>query len=156
MITQVELGTVSFKSKMDEVIKNFCQYWPIYDLPFEVATDEEDKEVKEEDKKTDGHDNRCVLPLTVTTCPEESKFYDEHNNHLGHDSYDDVDGRVEQRLLPPLRLPGAAAVAVAQAAVRLLTHVEKSEERTTPDYLVDIAIRLPSWQKCDRISASSF
>jgi hypothetical protein len=35
----VELGTVSFKSKMDEVIKNFCQYWPMYDLPFELVPD---------------------------------------------------------------------------------------------------------------------
>ena len=30
----IEIGTVSFKSKMDEVIKNFCQYWPIFDLEF--------------------------------------------------------------------------------------------------------------------------
>jgi len=37
----VELGTVSFKSKMDEVIKNFCQYWPVYDLPFELVPENE-------------------------------------------------------------------------------------------------------------------
>lgn len=36
-VPDVELGTVSFKSKMDEVIKNFCQYWPMYDLPFQIA-----------------------------------------------------------------------------------------------------------------------
>jgi hypothetical protein len=37
----VELGTVSFKSKMDEVIKNFCQYWPMYDLTFEPVVDDD-------------------------------------------------------------------------------------------------------------------
>jgi hypothetical protein len=25
---------------MDEVIKNFCQYWPMYDLPFEPVDDD--------------------------------------------------------------------------------------------------------------------
>ena len=36
----VEIGTLSFKSKMDEVIKNFRQYWPIYDFAFEPIVDE--------------------------------------------------------------------------------------------------------------------
>ena len=44
----VEIGTVSFKSKMDEVIKNFCQYWPIYDLPFELVAEDEDEKEKGE------------------------------------------------------------------------------------------------------------
>ena len=44
----VELGTVSFKSKMDEVIKNFSQYWPIHDLPFELVPETEDHEASNE------------------------------------------------------------------------------------------------------------
>jgi len=51
----VEMGTVSFKSKMDEVIKNFCQYWPIHDLPFEM---DEEEEEEEEEKKEDGGTQR--------------------------------------------------------------------------------------------------
>ncbi|KAK2147221.1 hypothetical protein LSH36_563g02048 [Paralvinella palmiformis] len=46
----IEIGTVSFKSKMDEIIKNFRQIWPIYDLPFEILTDEEIKEMENEGK----------------------------------------------------------------------------------------------------------
>lgn len=50
----IEIGTVSFKNKLDEVIKNFCQYWPIYDLPFvteeEAAAAEKEKAEKEKAK----------------------------------------------------------------------------------------------------------
>jgi len=56
----VEMGTVSFKSKMDEVIKNFCQYWPIHDLPFElIPDDEEESEADGNSKKTVGS-NECA------------------------------------------------------------------------------------------------
>ena len=59
----VELGTVSFKSKMDEVIKNFCQYWPIYDLPFELVEDEKDaKNEKDGDEKSE----RSETPAAAT------------------------------------------------------------------------------------------
>lgn len=34
---ELELGTLSFKSKLDEVIKNYHQVWPIYDFPFQLA-----------------------------------------------------------------------------------------------------------------------
>jgi len=49
----VEMGTVSFKSKMDEVIKNFCQYWPIHDLPFELIPEGEDQTAAEESHAAD-------------------------------------------------------------------------------------------------------
>ena len=49
----VEMGTVSFKSKMDEVIKNFCQYWPIHDLPFELIPENEDEEEQKDDAAAD-------------------------------------------------------------------------------------------------------
>lgn len=44
--SELELGTLSFRSKLDEVIKNFRQYWPIYDLPFELDTSPEPEEEK--------------------------------------------------------------------------------------------------------------
>lgn len=50
----IEIGTVSFKSQLDEVIKNFVQVWPIYDLPFELYTEEDarkDREKAEEKRR---------------------------------------------------------------------------------------------------------
>jgi len=50
----IEIGTVSFKSQLDEVIKNFVQMWPIYDLPFELYTaedEEHDRKLAEEKKQ---------------------------------------------------------------------------------------------------------
>ena len=38
---ELEIGTVSFRSKLDEIIQNFQQQWPMYDFPFEVNTGEE-------------------------------------------------------------------------------------------------------------------
>jgi hypothetical protein len=35
----IEIGTVKFRTKLDEVIKNFRQCWPLYDLPFTVVPD---------------------------------------------------------------------------------------------------------------------
>jgi len=50
---EIEIGTVSFKNQMDEIIKNFVQYWPIYDLPFDVYTaeDEEKDRLKKEQEE---------------------------------------------------------------------------------------------------------
>ena len=63
----VELGTVSFKSKMDEVIKNFCQYWPIYDLPFElVPEDEEDLENGEDEEKNESSKKPVTASATAS------------------------------------------------------------------------------------------
>ena len=52
----IELGTVSFKSRLDEIIKNFRQKWPMYDLPFQPWTkDDEDKGDVSGD--TESHEN---------------------------------------------------------------------------------------------------
>ena len=40
---EIEIGTVSFKNQMDEIIKNFVQCWPIYDLPLEEYTAEDEE-----------------------------------------------------------------------------------------------------------------
>ena len=36
----VEIGTVSFKCRMDEIIKNYKQAWPIHDLIFELVPED--------------------------------------------------------------------------------------------------------------------
>jgi len=46
---EIEIGTVSFKNQMDEIIKNFVQCWPIYDLPLEEYTAEDEE--KDRQKK---------------------------------------------------------------------------------------------------------
>jgi len=60
---EVELGTVSFKSKMDEVIKNFCQYWPIYDLPFEVVSAQDGVQISEKKEDSNAVKNKVEKPV---------------------------------------------------------------------------------------------
>jgi len=142
---EVELGTVSFKSKMDEVIKNFCQYWPIYDLPFEVVREEEEKDAEEERGRADANDNRGGCPTTTCTYPPmaETKFYDEHN-HSGMGSFDVVDyGGTTEQLLPP---PPPPAESVEKSAPQPIS---------TRDDRVDIAICLPSWKKTVVVDAAA-
>jgi len=49
----IEMGTVSFKSKLDEIIKNFAQLWPIYDFPFEEYKPSEDEAAADSQRKQD-------------------------------------------------------------------------------------------------------
>jgi len=64
---EIEIGTVSFKNQMDEIIKNFVQYWPIYDLPFDVYTAEEEekdrqKKEQEQEQSAAAAGKECSLP----------------------------------------------------------------------------------------------
>jgi low affinity Fe/Cu permease len=81
---EIEMGSVSFKSKLDEIIKNFAQYWPIYDIAFEVYKPEEEKEneEKDKDKRADTEekdtDKRAGTPYKVineTTAEPSTKNY---------------------------------------------------------------------------------
>lgn len=47
-----ELKSLTFKSKMDEIIKNYHQLWPMFDLPLELYPEEEDE--KGEDDENEG------------------------------------------------------------------------------------------------------
>ena len=47
-----ELGSVTFKAKLEEIIINFWQPWPMYDFPMEI----EEKPEEEEEDKEDGED----------------------------------------------------------------------------------------------------
>jgi len=80
----VELGTVSFKSKMDEVIKNFCQYWRVYDLPFELVPEDEDagENERNDDKQTKTCD-KPVAAAAATTIADESASYFNSNGGCG-------------------------------------------------------------------------
>ena len=129
---QVELGTLSFRSKMDEVIKNFCQYWPIYDLPFEVVTDEDETEQPQE--KTGTNDNRCETPPMITRPFVSNERRRSSFMYSSHDLYD-----VPEQIFLPTQHPMSAESTEC---------VEKSEDVTVAlDDQVDIAICLPVWQK---------
>jgi len=131
---EVELGTVSFKSKMDEVIKNFCQYWPIYDLPFEVVTDEDD--VKSSEAKTDSlaNNNDVAQSMKVDVCRQESRVRRESNMS---DDIDDIDGTIaEHQLLP------------AQPITTLQNCLDKSHDVSVIiEDQIDIAVCLPAWSE---------
>jgi len=130
---EVELGTVSFKSKMDEVIKNFCQYWPIYDLPFDVVNDEEENEVK------DCVGDRNGVPKMKTLVEALKREHCDISRSLCVDSRgldefdDDVDGCTES-LTPPRK------ISVQEKKVK-----KPDEVCIALEDKVDIAICLPTW-----------
>ena len=72
----VEMGTVSFKSKMDEVIKNFSQYWPIHDMPFELIPGDEEAAEGNEEASASGEGNH---PAGLEGCPNNNSVYVEGN-----------------------------------------------------------------------------
>ena len=66
---EIEMGTVSFKSKLDEIIKNFAQIWPIYDIAFELFKPEEEKK----DEQTEGADKPPNKPEPEVEQTEEQQ-----------------------------------------------------------------------------------
>jgi len=124
---EVELGTVSFKSKMDEVIKNFCQYWPIYDLPFELVGDDDDD--NSSDAKTDSNENKTEEEK-VDLCG--SNGVDSKDTAVC-DEFDDIDGVAE------LRRP------LAQQVSTFSTQSKKQHVSLVIEEQVDVAICLPAW-----------
>jgi len=74
----VEMGTVSFKSKMDEVIKNFCQYWPIHDLPFElISDDDDDGDTKDAADKDDDSKMQAASSDVYANNNDEAMYVDQ-------------------------------------------------------------------------------
>lgn len=61
----IEIGTVSFSSKLDEIIKNFKQPWPIHDFSLKEATDDQNKAPQKEKKSAD--DENCNKTATEQT-----------------------------------------------------------------------------------------
>lgn len=90
----IELGTVSFKSKMDEVIKNFRQLWPMYDLTFEAVTEDEeaaDRSSKEAETIVPGANAEFCSQETDVRRNEKRSY----GNRNAPDSCNNVDNGLE-------------------------------------------------------------
>ena len=62
----IETGLLSFRSKLEEIIKNFCQTWPMYEFMFEVVEKEEDSsEDESEGGSGEGSCKKDLEKLTV-------------------------------------------------------------------------------------------
>ena len=160
----VELGTVSFKSKMDEVIKNFYQCWPIYDLPFEV-NDGENAEAKtesndinknelppteewnghnEENNRTYSIDMSCVddidddLPLEVVADEDENPSAEAEESKRDNEQ-DSETHSIDKKYVD--EIDGSNVLLPDPLSMSF----KKSEVGVTSEYKVDIAICLPSW-----------
>lgn len=122
---EMEVETVGFQALIDEILNNFCQYWPIYDLPFEVATD------KDDDSFVDIIDDTVEVQKTKTLTEESKLDEAEENRHLLNTDmvHDDKDGASELPLSSQL----------------IQMHETLDEED------VDIAIILPKWPEDDDI-----
>jgi len=149
---EIEIGTVSFKNQMDEIIKNFVQYWPIYDLPFDVYTAEEeekDRQKKEQEEQLaaeertgrslgDGQRARVATP-GIPRAPAATDVF------LFESAMDTVDGQQRMRenhvgdQTPPPPQPREAASASANPIQRVCFDVDTKDDE--PD--VDIVIYLP-------------
>ena len=58
----IETGLVSFKSKLEEIIQNFCQTWPMFDFQFTIEEEPNDDEEDETDggkEKDKSRDKKC-------------------------------------------------------------------------------------------------
>ena len=84
---EVETNLLSFKSKLEEIIKNFCQVWPMHDLMFDVEEepiseeDEEEEEEQESDKESEQHeeikcDHCCGTGMVAQNNNEKSEKLD--------------------------------------------------------------------------------
>ena len=124
----IELGTVSFRSKLDEIIINFYQKWAMYDFPFEVGSPEEE----EEDK-----DSGAAETLSHTTT-ERTKSLNGIDGHRGMEqangftfSEDCVDG---------VRTPQDGTAVAPEK-----THTTGDETSTEEKVDVDLLIHLPEY-----------
>ena len=55
---EVETNLLSFKSKLEEIIKNFCQVWPMYDFLFDVEEEPKSDEEEEEEEVSDNEEDK--------------------------------------------------------------------------------------------------
>ena len=149
---EIEIGTVSFKNQMDEIIKNFVQCWPIYDLPLEEYTaedEEEDRRKKEQqqqqqqhqaaasstDARTREHRNSTPSATQSTTLLDMVGVERAVMHHV------DV---ADSSARPPCDAAQSSSSAAAAAAVcqRVCFDVE-SKENVDDDAEVDVVIYLP-------------
>ena len=74
----IEMGTVSFKSKLDEVIKNFAQIWPMFDFSFELYKEEEEEMESGDEKEDESLKRRGSIKPAIL--PSNKNFDDENNS----------------------------------------------------------------------------
>lgn len=78
----IEIGTVSFSSKLDEIIKNFKQRWPIHDFPLEKATDDQNTDSSEKDQNNADDDaNKAATEETALLHLDAETENKRNNSH---------------------------------------------------------------------------
>ena len=143
----VEMGTVSFKSKMDEVIKNFCQYWPIHDLPFELT---EDDEVEDKVENAAADAGGCSSTPCSPDGRRQSMFVSNESADNGGMVYAEEFGNVGQSICLMALKPIASSMQPKSRNVPFCSGVNKKSTKKTvivevpePTDEVDILVLLP-------------
>ena len=118
----IELGSVSFKSKLEEIVINFWQCWPMYDLKFEVEEEPEEKD----DDASDNEDSKKKDKGKKGNKNGSDKKKDSFKKQL---NVSDVLGHIEY---------------IPSKSVMLQTLNETKSFRPADNWYADIEIVLPS------------
>ncbi|ESN93587.1 hypothetical protein HELRODRAFT_180676 [Helobdella robusta] len=100
---EIEMGTVSFKSKLDEVIKNFAQVWPMYDFDFQLYKPEEDSDSDSEDgsKKKSKKERKDSLSKKHSETLPARKISNPHLDVMESDRSRSIDNMFFDYMCPP-------------------------------------------------------
>ena len=81
-----ELGSVSYKGKLEEVIKNFRQIWPMYDFPFDV-NDKREPSDSGNDPESDSNDDKKHKDNDKKKSDEKKRFQRRCSLRVKNNSY---------------------------------------------------------------------
>ena len=159
----IEIGTVSFKSQLDEVIKNFVQVWPIYDLPFEIYTEEDERRdrAKEEEEKrkaeggggreSTGSKDASIDLLLAPQVAALGVINEEQTSKIGTD-FDGIDGvevrtttenHVDRRTKRVDDVDDTTTLLTTSTTPRVCFEGQLNDEPTGDEPEVDIVVYLP-------------
>lgn len=85
---EVETQLLSFKSKLEEIIKNFCQNWPMYEFVFDIEEEPKSDEEKEEDDNEKNEDGKfkdsceCICSCAVQNLNVVNEHDENNRNKL--------------------------------------------------------------------------
>jgi len=133
---EIEIGTVSFKNQMDEIIKNFVQCWPIYDLPLEEYTAEDE----EKDRQKKEEEQQAAAAAAKTIAKTRERFSADTDTCMPFLDMANAPPGEERDLFEESVLSSDAAVSPA-AGQRVCFDVEPEAELGESE--VDIVIYLP-------------
>lgn len=143
----IEMGTVSFKSKLDEVIKNFAQIWPMYDFAFELWKPEEE-EGNNNDDSGEKKDSRKSSIATIPAIPKTPPPFTEAvtlpcRNMPIHYSNENIfsEYMTEETVITQEPQPNHTAVAQTRSNVSTKVCFQEPEKPLTNE--VDILIYVP-------------